>query len=50
MKIKLARVNIIIKIGKKTVSMIRFADDMVIGKSEGDIQRAVDEILRNENK
>ncbi|XP_025413749.1 uncharacterized protein LOC112685915 [Sipha flava] len=49
-KAKLTRLNIGIKIGGKIVSMIRFADDIVvIAESEGDIQRAVeemDEILR----
>jgi len=49
-KAKLIRLNIEIKIGGEIVSMIRFADDIVvIAESEGDIQRAVeekDEMLR----
>ncbi|KAL4152963.1 hypothetical protein QTP88_000796 [Uroleucon formosanum] len=49
-KAKLTRLNIGIKIGGQIVSMIRFADDIVvIAESEGDIQRAaeeMDEMLR----
>ncbi|KAL4132882.1 hypothetical protein QTP88_009959 [Uroleucon formosanum] len=49
-KAKLTRLNIGIKIGGQIVSMIRFADDiLVIAESEGDIQRAaeeMDEMLR----
>ena len=45
MKAKLTRLNIGIKIGGEIVSMIRFADDIVvIAESEGDIQRAVEEM------
>ena len=44
-KAKLTRLNIGIKIGGEIVSMIRFADDIVvIAESEGDIQRAVEEM------
>lgn len=44
-KAKLKRLNIGIKIGGEIVSMIRFADDIVVKtESEGDIQRAVEEM------
>jgi len=44
-KAKLTRLNIGIKIGGEIVSMIRFAHDIVvIAESEGDIQRAVEEM------
>jgi hypothetical protein len=44
-KAKLTRLDIGIKIGVEIVSMIRFADDIVvIAESEGDIQRAVEEM------
>jgi len=44
-KAKLTRLNIGIKIGLEIVSIIRFADDIVIiAESEGDIQRAVEEM------
>lgn len=44
-KAKLTRLNIGIKIGGEIVSMIRFADDIVvIAESEGEIQRAVEEM------
>jgi ribosome-interacting GTPase 1 len=44
-KAKLTRLNIGIKIGGEIVSMIRFADDIVvIAESEGDIQHAVEEM------
>jgi len=53
-KAKLTKLNIGIKIGGKVVSTIRFASDIVvIAESEGDIQRAVEEMdqnIRNENK
>ncbi|KAL4097313.1 hypothetical protein QTP88_022107 [Uroleucon formosanum] len=49
-KAKLTRLNIEIKIGGQIVSIIRFANDIVvIAESEGDIQRAaeeMDEMLR----
>lgn len=42
---KLLRLNIGMKIGEEIVSMIRFADNIVmIAESEGNIQRAVDEM------
>ncbi|KAF0753702.1 craniofacial development protein 2-like [Aphis craccivora] len=44
-KAKLTRLNIGIKIGGEIVSMIRFADDIVvIAESEGDIQCVVEEM------
>lgn len=44
-KAKLTKLNIWIKIVGEIVSMVRFADDIVvIVESEGNIQRAVDEI------
>jgi len=44
-KAKLTRLNIGIKMGGEIVSMIRFADNIVVvAESEGDIQRAVDEM------
>jgi len=50
-KKKLTRLNIGIKIGGEIVSIIRFADDIVvIAESKGDLQRAVeetDEMLRS---
>lgn len=56
MKVKLATVNIGIKNGEKTVSMIKcLSDIVVVATSEGNIQCAVNEMherlsIRNENK
>lgn len=45
MNAKRRRLTIRIKLGGETISMIRFVDDIVvIAGSEGNIQRAVDEI------
>jgi hypothetical protein len=44
-KAKLTRLNIRIKISREIVPMIRFSDYIVvIAESEGDIQRAADEM------
>jgi len=44
-KAKLTRLNIGIKIGGEIVSKLRFADAIVvIAESEGDIQRAIEEM------
>jgi len=44
-KVKLTRLNIVIQIGGEIVSMIRFADNIVVvAENEADIQRAVDEM------
>lgn len=45
MKVKLARINIGIRIYRETVLMIRFADDIIVtAESECGIQRIVDEM------
>lgn len=56
MKVKLATVNIGIKIGEKTVSIIKFLSDIVVvATRQGNIQCAGNEMherlsIRNENK
>jgi len=44
-KVKLTKMNIRIKIGEEIVSIVQFADNIVlIAESEDDIQRSVNEM------